>query len=93
MSEAIVIYRVPKGVQKRLDFISSNEHGFNCEVKQYQEALKNAGHNINITYSGINTPESERQISIKRKTMISGSVFFFSVTWLESGIVNAAQII
>ena len=45
-----VVKSIPKGVEQRLNQISSNEHCFEVEKDQYEQALSKAGHNVNLEF-------------------------------------------
>ena len=58
-----IIQNIPKGVERRLSELSSNEEIFNQAKQPYQDALRNAGHQYDLNYA----PKSQATMPNKRK--------------------------
>ena len=58
-----VIENIPKGVEKRLSLLSSNEEIFKKAIPPYQEALRKAGHKYQLKF----IPPTQLSQSSKRK--------------------------
>ena len=65
---SIITKRIPQSIQTRLSNISSNAEAFNNAKPEYEKALREAGHNCNLTYTPKDTDSTEeKQHKRKRK--------------------------
>ena len=61
-----IFKNVPKGVNDRLNLLSSNEEIFKTAIPPYQEALDKAGYKLTLKYQ--NTPlDNTRKTKNRRK--------------------------
>ena len=59
--------RIPQSIQTRLSNISSNEDIFKHSKQEYERALREAGHKVNLTYTPNNDNTNQRQHHRKRQ--------------------------
>ena len=65
-----IIENIPKGVEKRLSMLSSNEDIFRKAIPPYQEALNKAGHTYNLSYRPPPDPQQQpKRRNRKRKIL------------------------
>ena len=64
----LVLKMVPETVQKRLSMLSSNVDVFNEEARVYQQALKDSGHQAQLTFKPSNKTDVQKRV--RRRNII-----------------------
>ena len=72
----IITKRIPQSIETRLSNISSNEEVFNNAKPEYENALHDAGHNVNLSHKPTNTNIQKPRTQQKERKRI--------ITWFNA---------